>query len=1337
MIGIDASSLTVKDYWHLPETQAVADSDWTTSTGLYTGSNGVPMLVATNKNGYTYAFDRRNLAAGPIWNAPIAIGNDCAACGYSTVSSAAISGNVVYQAGGVTTIGGVGYGGSVQALNATTGAVLWQHPEAGPVIGAITYMNGMVIAGAGSAVELLDAATGHRVYSYDTGPGSWIYAAPAVANGVIITGNTAGSIYAFALPATLPGSPPPDPNCPSGFTCQDIGSPAPAGSETVSGGVWNVSAGGAGFTGTGTSDQFRLMSEPSSGDVQIDARLTALPTTAGAEAGLMLRQSSDPGSPYYAIVATPSGITVQYRHTFGAAAAVANTAASPGLPLYLQIQRHGDVLTAATSTDGANYYLVPGTTETVVMPYASLAGLAVSSGTPGASASTTFDTVSVGANTNTPADTPPAQTCPSGWNCGDVGNPVVVGGQSLSGGNWTFTGAGSGFGNGGLTDQFHYVWTTSSGDTTLSTHITAQANTNAGATAGLMIRAGTGANAAFYGVFLTPGNGIKVMERTGPGIPITVLASQADTAPAYLEIARSADVFTAYTSTDGTNWTPVIGGTDTISALSGTVLEGFAMSSAVATTTGTVNADVFSVTASAPAPPTVCPTNWSCTDIGSAIPPGSNYLVNGQWSVLGGGKDIWGIKDEFRYVAETLPGDGTVSAKVVSQQDTDAWAKSGIMLRASTDPAAPYFAILTTGENGTVIQYRTAQGGSTSQVTGVTSGAPLYVEVKRSGTTFTAYTSTDGINWTAYPGGSVSIPAMTGSLQAGMADTSHSQFVTSTTVFANFTLTQASSSLPSPWTDSDVGSPAVAGSAAYASGVFTVKGAGADVWGSSDQFNYVSQPVSGAFTITARVTSQSNTDAWAKAGVIIKQSTASGTAYAMVAATPGNGITFQYGYNTDISGGTYTFPNAWVRLTRSGSTITAYTSADGSAWTKIGSTTMTFTNPVTAGLIVCSHSAAQLNTSTFDNVSLVSGAGTLPAPWADSDVGSPALAGSAAYASGVFTVQGAGADVWGSTDQFNYVSQPASGNFTITAQVTSQSNTDQWAKSGVIIKQSTAAGTAYAMLAVTPGNGITFQYGYNSGVSGGTYTFPNAWVRLTRSGSTITAYTSADGATWTQVGETAMTFTDPVTAGLIVCSHNPSQLNTSTFANVSLTSVAPSLPSPWTDSDVGSPAVAGSAAYASGVFTVKGAGADVWGSSDQFNYVSQPVSGAFTITARVTSQSNTDAWAKAGVIIKQSTASGTAYAMVAATPGNGITFQYGYNTDISGGTYTFPNAWVRLTRSGSTITAYTSADGSAWTKIGSTTMTFTDPVTAGLIVCSHSAAQLNTSTFDTVTVTSP
>ena len=51
-------------------------------------------------------------------------------------------------------------------------------------------------------------------------------------------------------------------------------------------------------------------------------------------------------------------------------------------------------------------------------------------------------------------------------------------------------------------------------------------------------------------------------------------------------------------------------------------------------------------------------------------------------------------------------------------------------------------------------------------------------------------------------------------------------------------------------------------------------------------------------------------------------------------------------------------------------------------------------------------------------------------------------------------------------------------------------------------------------------------------MGGGSYTFPNAWLKLTRTGSTITAYSSADGSTWTQVGATTISLTDPVTIGL-------------------------------------------------------------------------------------------------------------------------------------------------------------------------------------------------------------
>src|SRR5439155_11209994 len=67
------------------------------------------------------------------------------------------------------------------------------------------------------------------------------------------------------------------------------------------------------------------------------------------------------------------------------------------------------------------------------------------------------------------------------------------------------------------------------------------------------------------------------------------------------------------------------------------------------------------------------------------------------------------------------------------------------------------------------------------------------------------------------------------------------------------------------------------------------------------------------------------------------------------------------------------------------------------------------------------------------------------------------------------------------------------------------------------------------------------------------------------------------------------------------CAHNGSALNTATFDNVNVTAGSSSpLPSPWTDSDVGSPATPGSASYSNGAFTVNGGGSDIWGSTDQF-----------------------------------------------------------------------------------------------------------------------------------------
>ena len=136
--------------------------------------------------------------------------------------------------------------------------------------------------------------------------------------------------------------------------------------------------------------------------------------------------------------------------------------------------------------------------------------------------------------------------------------------------------------------------------------------------------------------------------------------------------------------------------------------------------------------------------------------------------------------------------------------------------------------------------------------------------------------------------------------------------------------TPGASAVSSPWTDRDIGSTGIAGSAAYLNGSFTVSGSGADIWNTADAFHFVYQPLSGNGEIIARVVSVGNTDPWAKAGVMIRDTINSNAKHAMMVVTPGNGVSFQWrastgGSSSDTTSGGKTAPY-WVRLVRSGST---------------------------------------------------------------------------------------------------------------------------------------------------------------------------------------------------------------------------------------------------------------------------------------------------------------------------------------------------------------------------------------------------------------------------------
>ena len=309
ILAIDASSLTLKDSWQLPANVAVNDSDWGTTPTLFSDAAGNLLVAAINKNGFAYVLKRTNLAAGPVWQQQLAVGGICPTCGDGSVSSGAFANGTLFLAGGNTTIGATGYPGTVRALDPGTGAVKWQHGAAKPVVPALAYANGLVLDAAGPNLEVLNAADGTVLFSYKTG--GTLYAAPSVSNGMIFTGGTDGNVDAFGLGTAV--SPPSDPNCPAGWRCEDLGSPLPTGSESVSGTTWTVQAGGTGIGGS--SDAFRLLSESFNGDTQVTGQISAIGATApGSQAGLMIRQSADPASPSYAVLQTASsGLSVQSR----------------------------------------------------------------------------------------------------------------------------------------------------------------------------------------------------------------------------------------------------------------------------------------------------------------------------------------------------------------------------------------------------------------------------------------------------------------------------------------------------------------------------------------------------------------------------------------------------------------------------------------------------------------------------------------------------------------------------------------------------------------------------------------------------------------------------------------------------------------------------------------------------------------------------------------------------------------------------------------------------------------------------------------------------------------
>jgi regulation of enolase protein 1 (concanavalin A-like superfamily) len=367
---------------------------------------------------------------------------------------------------------------------------------------------------------------------------------------------------------------------------------------------------------------------------------------------------------------------------------------------------------------------------------------------------------------------------------------------------------------------------------------------------------------------------------------------------------------------------------------------------------------------------------------------------------------------------------------------------------------------------------------------------------------------------------------------------------------------------------------------------------------------------------------------------------------------------------------------------------------------------------------------------------------SLPEGWTNRDVGAVGAAGSSAFSAGRFTIRGSGADIWNKADEFQFAYRAIEENGEITAHVDSVQNLQRWVKAGVMIRESADAGARHVSLFATPTTekGVAFQRRKTTGgasvhTAGPAITAP-LWLRLTRVGDVFRSYYRKNTVdAWTLVGEeTVPGFATPALFGLAVTSHVDGRLAEAVFSSVR----ADNLPT-WTTSLVGT--TQGSATFDQTRFSVDGAGADIWGTADGFTALwTGLVVPEETLTARVLSLENTNVWAKAGVMIRETMDPGGRHVMVVVTPGKGVAMQWRADRDgPSLSTTARPGAapaWVRLIRRGNAYTGQTSSDGVTWVTLGTVNLSMS-PSTNTLVVTSHNAAAVATAIFDDVRVERP
>jgi regulation of enolase protein 1 (concanavalin A-like superfamily) len=607
---------------------------------------------------------------------------------------------------------------------------------------------------------------------------------------------------------------------------------------------------------------------------------------------------------------------------------------------------------------------------------------------------------------------------------------------------------------------------------------------------------------------------------------------------------------------------------------------------------------------------------------------GSASYANGVFTVKGAGAGINYSADAYHFVYQALSGDGSISARVVSA--TGASPQVGVTIRETLDSAATNAFVNDLNQSGIQSVYlvdRTSSGAGEVAIAAVGATLPYWIRVVRTGSTFTGYTSSDGVNWVSL--GSSQAISMASTVYLGLGVSSQDVTSLTTAVFDNVSF--SSIATPAPVisnvsaTTGAVGSQVVISGTGFGTtqGTSQVFLAGVPVtinsWSATSiTITIPSGGVTGPLVVSVApgmddsnpivftVTTKPLPAGWLDQDV--------GSVGKAGSATYLNGVFTVKAAGGGLANAADGFHFVYQTLNGDGALVARMVTVQGSPYAQGGVLIReTLDASATNMFVAAGNSSGSILLGGFDRLTTGAGEGSLSGGYF------------AALPSWIKVVRSAFVfSVYTSLDGVNWsemgLEQPISMAQTVYIGMGVNSGDPATLATATFDNVSLSSSTATSPI-ITNLSATTGPVGSQVVVSGSGF-------GATQGSSTVSINdVTAAVSSWSS-GSITVSVPSGATSGPLVVTLAPGM---DASNPVTFTVVAGALPTGWLDQDIGAVGVAGSASYASGVFTIHGAGYGVGNTADAFHFVYQPLSSNGTIIAKVKTQgANT----QAGVMIR-------------------------------------------------------------------------------------------------------